>query len=116
MTTLRTGLLVLSACSLLNVISAAADLTSQSDRDAKDFVAGKLIQFNDNGAWCWYQDERVVVDPVNQTMLIGSVGNKAGAGGDDRHGNIELSVYELSSGKCNRTVLHEHQEADDHDA
>ncbi len=28
----------------------------------RDQVNGNLIQFSDNGAWCWYQDERSVVD------------------------------------------------------
>lgn len=40
---------------------------------AKDEVAGNLIQFNENGAWCWYQDPRLVVDPTNDTLLISSV-------------------------------------------
>ena len=31
--------------------------------DTPDYVAGKLIVFNDNGAWSWYSDERAIVDP-----------------------------------------------------
>ena len=31
-----------------------------------DAVVGSLIQFNDNGGWCWYQDERAVVDTTGQ--------------------------------------------------
>jgi hypothetical protein len=31
----------------------------------EDIVEGNLIQFNDNGFWCWYQDERAVIDVNN---------------------------------------------------
>src|SRR5262245_5856165 len=36
-------------------------------------VASNLIVFNDNGAWCWYQDPRILVDTTNRTLLIGSI-------------------------------------------
>ena len=32
-----------------------------------DAVVGTKIQFNDNGGWCWYQDERAVVDKTRRT-------------------------------------------------
>ncbi len=101
---------------LAGVRCAGAAEAAATPATEKDFVAGKRITFNDNGAWCWYQDDRVIVDPTSGKMLIGSVGNKAGVGGADRHGNIELAVYDLASGDCHRVVLHERQEADDHDA
>ena len=27
-----------------------------------DFVNGNVVQFDDNGGWTWYSDERTVVD------------------------------------------------------
>ena len=66
-------------------------------------MAGKLIVFNDNGAWCWYQDARVIVDTTNGKMLIGSIANKAGIGGADRNGNIELTTYDWPT--ANRSCL-----------
>jgi hypothetical protein len=109
---------LIAAAAILVYIKGAtsAENTTSTAAAAKDSVAGQLITFNDNGAWCWYQDERVIVDPANSKLLIGSVGNKAGTGGQDRDGNIELAVYDLASGACERVVLHERQEADDHDA
>ena len=35
---------------------------------------------------------------------------------DPRWGNVEISVYDLASGKVENTVLHPHLEQDDHDA
>ncbi|HTQ07015.1 MAG TPA: hypothetical protein VMI54_24320 [Polyangiaceae bacterium] len=53
-----------------------------------------IIQFNDNGAWCWYQDERALVDTKANKLIIGSV-----ASGGSRNGNIEAVIYDLASKK-----------------
>ncbi|UYO96552.1 BNR repeat-containing protein [Microbacterium sp. M28] len=70
---------------------------------------------NDNGAWCWFQDERALVDPVRQLLVVGSVPAPEGPGGDDRAGNIELTVADLAHGTSQVVVLHERLETDDHD-
>ncbi len=58
-----------------------------------DAVAdGPLITFNDNGGWCWYQDERAVVDSKAGKLVIGSV-----AFGGNRNGNVEAVVYDLAA-------------------
>ena len=57
----------------------------------------------------------MIVDTTNGKMLIGSVANKAGIGGADRNGNIELTTYDLANGKSQLTTFHEHLQADDHD-
>jgi hypothetical protein len=56
-------------------------------------VVGTKITFNDNGGWCWYQDERAVVDTQGGKLVIGSV-----ASGGSRNGNIEAVVYDLAAG------------------
>lgn len=53
----------------------------------------EIITFNDDGGWCWYQDERVIVDPETNRMLIASV-----ATGGQRNGNIEVALYDLENG------------------
>jgi putative BNR repeat neuraminidase len=62
-----------------------------------------LITFNDDGAWCWYQDERVIVH--DGKLIIGSVA----AGVDDpmREGDIDATVYDLSTGATTRVELHD---------
>ena len=32
--------------------------SGSSAQDHQDMVTGNLIQFTDNGTWCWFQDER----------------------------------------------------------
>lgn len=82
---------------------------------AADRVNGDLKQFNDNGAWCWYQDERVVVDHANQTMLIASIADSDGVGGQQRGGDVDVTCYHLATGQISQFVLHHDlQREDDH--
>jgi len=79
-----------------------------------DVVAGKLTVLNDNGGWCWFEGERALMH--GGKLNFGSVANGAGLGGVARAGNIELTTYDLATGKGNVFVLHERLESDDHDS
>ncbi|WP_026924906.1 BNR-4 repeat-containing protein [Glycomyces arizonensis] len=70
---------------------------------------------NDNGAWCWFQDERALVDPKARTLVVGSIAAPEGPGGEARSGNVELAVVDLRTGTSEIVVLHERLENDDHD-
>ncbi|HEY8472876.1 MAG TPA: BNR-4 repeat-containing protein [Natronosporangium sp.] len=78
--------------------------------------AGPPIVINDNGAWCWFQDPRALLDRESQTLVVGSVAAAEGPGGESRSGNVELAVVELATGRSTVVVLHQGLEADDHDA
>jgi hypothetical protein len=78
-------------------------------------VAGTQV-INDNGAWCWFQDERALVDPATRTLVVGSVAAPEGPGGEARSGTIELTVVDLDTGASDVVVLHERLENDDHDS
>jgi hypothetical protein len=87
------------------------------DRATRDRVAGTLIQFNENGAWCWYQDPRVLFDPASNTLLISSIGTSEGIDGADRSGDVDVVAYPLDTGIASRAVLHNHfSPQDDHNA
>jgi hypothetical protein len=70
-----------------------------------DIVAGNLIQFNDNGNWTWYSDERSIVDKAGGKIVVGSDGNGAGVGGSARDGAIEAAVFDLQSGTSKRYTM-----------
>lgn len=70
----------------------------------------QLITFNDNGGWCWYQDERVVVDTKNNRLIVGSM-----ASGGNRNGNVEAVVYDLAA-KSGKTSVLNTLSCDDHNA
>ena len=76
--------------------------------------AAELMTFNNNGAWCWYQDERVIIH--DNKLIMGSVACGSGTGGSSRNGNIEVTTYDLVNGGSPSTfVLHANLQSDDHD-
>src|ERR1700733_2986427 len=54
---------------------------------APDQVNDNLIQFNQNGVWTWYSDERTVVDTNGGKIVVGYVENGYGLGGFPVDGN-----------------------------
>jgi putative BNR repeat neuraminidase len=82
-----------------------------------NYVGAALVRLNDNGAWSWFMDPRVIVH--DGKLIAGSVravGSNEANVSDSNWGNVEISVYEIASGKVETTVLHPHLEQDDHNA
>jgi hypothetical protein len=82
-----------------------------------NYVAGSLIRLNDNGAWSWFMDPRVIVDEGK--IIVGSVraiGAEAANTSDPKWGNVEIAVYDIQTGTVQTTVLHPHFQQDDHNA
>ncbi|MBC8136224.1 MAG: BNR-4 repeat-containing protein, partial [Fibrella sp.] len=75
-----------------------------------------IIELNDNGAWSWFMDERVIVH--NGRLLVGSIRSteKMYHNGtpEPGQGNCELAVHDLATGETHVVVLHEQLEQDDH--
>jgi hypothetical protein len=102
------GLLGIAMCQALHIFGA--------DGAAADSVRGTFLELNDNGAWSWFMDERVIVD--RGKLLVGSV-RASGTFRDATRpgwGNVELTELDLESGKRRTVVLHEKLEQDDHDS
>ncbi|MEM1444691.1 MAG: BNR-4 repeat-containing protein [Planctomycetota bacterium] len=70
------------------------------------------LLLNDNGGWCWFQDERALIH--GGKLWIGSVASNRGADGDTRAGNIEVTTHDFATGQTERFVLSERLEDDDH--
>ena len=83
-----------------------------------DRVAGNLIVINSNGAWCWYQDERVIVDTMQNKIVLGSVAHGRGVGDSTRNGDVDISSFDLTTGQRRHTTLKHafisYDAADDH--
>jgi len=71
-----------------------------------------LVVLNDDGGWCWFQDERAVI--CKGRLVVGSVA--AGRFEPSRRGDIEAVVYDLQTGAKTRCLLHDHLQLDDHDS
>ena len=86
----------------------------------RDLVGGNLVQFDDNGIWTWYSDERAVVDTNGNKLVVGCVENAAGLGGIGRDGAINVTRWDVQSGAGPRYILHSHLISDgggdDHNA
>src|SRR5216110_2217514 len=100
---------------VLMIMSLAVGL--KADDYPVNYVAATLVQLNDNGAWSWFMDPRVIVNEGK--LIIGSVravGSLQANVSDPKSGNVEISVYEIETGRVQTVVLHPHLEQDDHDA
>lgn len=90
--------------------------------EQRDLVVGNLVQFNDNGAWCWFQDERALVDTARGKIIVGSVASDNGRGGGPREGDVEVSIFDLATGAARTYTLKSGDShpsvfyADDHNA
>lgn len=74
-----------------------------------DAVAdGPLITFNSNGGWCWYQDERAVVDVKGNKLVIGSVAFPSG--------DVQAVIYDLATKKAGTPANLGKLSVDDHNA
>lgn len=70
-----------------------------------------------NGAWCWFESERAIVDasdPRRPLLLAGvvSCGEPAGT----EHGDIDVLWLDLRSGDRGSFELHDRFQADDHNS
>src|SRR5688500_10736007 len=74
------------------------------------------IVLNDDGGWCWFQDERALV--VKDRLVFGSVA--AGRSDASRRGMVEATSVDLASGLSTRfrlsaTPVEKPPRYDDHD-
>ncbi|HLX95274.1 MAG TPA: hypothetical protein VKU37_05985 [Verrucomicrobiae bacterium] len=70
-----------------------------------DFVNGNVVQFDDNGIWTWYSDERTVVDTNRDKLVVGCVENGAGLGGTNRDGDINVTIWDVPSAAGPQSTL-----------
>jgi hypothetical protein len=101
---------------LLALCCAALDLALAGAVRAADDVAAGMILVNDNAAWSWFEDERAIIDPINNKLLVSSVANASGSGGAGRNGDIDMATLNLANQQVDRFVLHPALQADDHNS
>jgi hypothetical protein len=81
-----------------------------------DNVAGNLINFDNDGYWSWYMDERSVVDVANGKLLIGSVSGSLVRYPTGRPtGSVDVVTFDLATANRTRSQLSDIDE-DDHNA
>src|SRR6266446_198893 len=76
----------------LFLIAYAGTLSGNDDSFPVNYVSGTLIQLNDNGAWSWFMDPRVIMN--DGKLIAGSVraiGAFQSSHSDPRRGNAEIA-------------------------
>jgi hypothetical protein len=69
-------------------------------------VRPEFVNFHVRGGWCWFQDERAIIDAGK--IVVGSVAPPLG--------DVNVTTYEVASGRAVTVPLHERLQSDDHDA
>jgi hypothetical protein len=88
---------ILSCCALSLAVASAQ-------------AAPSVIVLNDDGGWCWFEDERAIVHEGR--LFVGTIA--AGKRDPSRKGNVEVTTLDLSTRAIERSVLHERFQIDDH--
>jgi glucose/arabinose dehydrogenase len=93
---------------------------AQDPESGPDFVRGSLITFTGdadtpNGAWCWFQDERVIVDashPDEPIVMFTAI--SASVADSTEQGDLDLHWYGLDTGNGGSVELYDRLGQDDH--
>lgn len=97
---------------LFFLLFAAVLLTGCASGPTHDIAAERTILLNDDGAWCWFEDERVI---FNEGILwFGSIAS--GHKDPSRKGSVEVVGYDPQTGQTARHTLHQNLQLDDHDS
>ncbi|MBT8484452.1 MAG: hypothetical protein KJO43_02665, partial [Phycisphaerae bacterium] len=75
-------------------------------------TAEDKIVLNDDGGWCWFQDERAIVD--SHRVIVGSVAS--GVTDATRRGSVEVTTWDTVTGGRVTVPLHPGLALDDHNA
>jgi hypothetical protein len=79
-----------------------------------DYVAGNMMLINDNAGWCWYQDEKIIYDPVDGSIITSTSGQGYGLDdGSGRGNDVDATTFNIATGKRTR-VLACDRGGDDH--
>ena len=77
-----------------------------------NWVAGDLHVLDDDGAWCWFEDERAVMR--DGILHVGTV--SAGTKDPERQGDVNLLQHIWMQDSTRVVELHDRLERDDHDS
>ena len=100
----HSGGIVVSITILVTILC----LSQQAFSDPCDVVAGNMMLINDNGGWCWYQDEKIYYDPCVGSVLTSTAAHGYGFGGvgGTRPNNMDSTTFNIATGKRTRFIAH----------
>jgi hypothetical protein len=69
-------------------------LSSSFSQTGSNYVDSKLYEFINDGSWCWFQDERAVVDTKNDKLIIGTANMNSG---------VDLIIFDIMNKRVEST-------------
>jgi len=78
----------------------------------QNWTAAQVKQFNANGGWTWYNDERVVVDAAAGKILVSSAASSASS--QTQNTSIDIVIHDLATGQNTKKSLGNLSYSDDH--
>jgi hypothetical protein len=78
----------------------------------KNWTASPVTQFNANGGWTWYNDERVVVDAAGGKIIVSSAASSASS--QTQNTSIDVVIHDLATGQNTKKSLGTLSYSDDH--
>ncbi len=94
--------------------SSLCPYTPPEDPDTfpEGWTSAEVTVFNRNGAWTWYNDERVVVDAEAGKLIISSA--QSDPNNQGAHPNIDAVIHDLATGENQTKLLGSLPYSDDH--
>ncbi len=86
-------------------LALVLDVRAQEGADTAE-----IRTFKENGGWCWFQDERAILD--EDRVVFATVAGTTRAGHDG--GDVDVTAYDLDTGERTTTELHDQLGQDDH--
>ncbi|MBN1603272.1 MAG: BNR-4 repeat-containing protein [Chitinispirillaceae bacterium] len=74
--------------------SILMSLTASYAQTETNYVDDKAYKIIDDGAWCWFQDERVVIDTIKGKMIVGTANMQRG---------VDLTIFDIETRKVEST-------------
>ncbi len=82
-----------------------------------DLVTGNMMLMNENAGWCWYQDEKIIYDPVDNAVITSTTNDNSGFEGPVREADIDATTFNIDTGSRTRVTManiYSYGSGDDH--
>jgi hypothetical protein len=86
---LRTPLIGIALCSSVLIFQVPA-----LGQSGANWVDGTLYEYISDGAWCWFQDERAVVDTAKNKLIIGTANMQS---------SVDVIIFNIGTKKVEST-------------
>lgn len=94
-----------------SILCCSLTLLSQTplfSQTSPDYVDSKVYEYIDDASWCWFQDERAVVDTTKGKLVIGSTNMQA---------SVDVTIFDIAGKKVDsKKRFNRLDYADDHNA